>query len=307
MKRIAIFVLVFVMAAGFAIADNIGFSTAPEGSGSYDSSDYGSSGGAKGTGISVGAEAGWIKFQDLGDGFTHLYIMPTLSYDGYLGEALALNAGLGVPFGIEPDFWLGVDFDLMLTYNFGNLSISAENALAIPMIPYEWERPYYGWDKDFYTYSPMFGPLNVAKDNMYPGIKYNLFSGIGTFYFKAVFPVRIIPDPFSNIGMNFSLGLNGKNGFRFWISETNSLIPKPNFFRALNLFASYNAGSFYGELYVVIPTYEGGMDSTGVEITPKVEFRYANGFRFYVELPLWGIGSQGDTYFGLTVGAKMSF
>jgi len=300
-KKIVIFVLVLVMTTGFAIAQDIGFSTAPKDSGS----GPGSSGTAKGgSGISVGVEAGLIDFQPVYEELTNVYIKPMLSYDGYLSETLALNAELGFPFWIDPEFWLGVDLDLMLTLNMGNLSVIAGNALAIPVKPYVLENSWYHYD---FTYSPMFGDIIEAHDTLFPGIKYNLSSGIGTLYFQASLPIRIIPDPFDYAGMNFSLGLNGNNGFRFWIREDNNLKPRVEFFRGLDLFASYNAGSLYGELYVEIPTYEGGMGSAGVGITPKVEFRFANGLKFYVELPIWGIGSERDTYFGLTVGAKMSF
>jgi len=306
MKRIAIFVLVFVMVAGFAIADNIGFSTAPKdsGSGSSDSASA-SSGAAKGSTISVGVEAGLIDFDPVWDFLTNVYIMPTLSYDGYLSEAVAINAELGFPFWLDPEFWLGADLDLSLTFNMGNLSVIVGNALAIPIKPYELD-----FNHDYhFTYSPMFSDIQETQDMLLPGIKYNLSSGIGTFYFKADFPIRIMPDPFDYVGMNFSLGLNGNNGFGFWIREENSYSPGPGleFFQWLDLFASFNTGSFYGELYVGIPTYDGGMDKVGVRLTPKVEARFANGLKFYLEVPMLGIGAKKETRYGLTIGTKMSF
>jgi hypothetical protein len=298
MKKIAVFIIVLVMATGSAIAQDSGFS--------------------------VGAEAGVINFKNSDDMIDSIidttYVMPTLSYDGLMmDEALEISAELGVPFWIKPELWLGVDLDLKLTYDMGNLSIIGENMLAIPIIKDDGH--YYSSD-NVYPHSPLFSRGNhffisefffpksdVTKitDCLSPGIKYNLFFYTGTIYLQADLPIKVMPDAFDYVGFNFSFGWKGENGFGIKVKEYNYIKPDFEFLQRLDLTASYETDTFYGELDVGVPLWDYGMDNTGVTIIPKVEFKSENGFKFYINLPVYRLGSDDDIMFGLAVGIKKSF
>jgi hypothetical protein len=298
MKKIAIFVFVLIMTAGFVMAQDSGFS--------------------------VGAEAGIIYFPDDNDSLELLdllYTMPTLSYKGFLmNDALELSAELGVPFWIKPELWLGVDFGLNLEYKLGPLSLLVENQLSIPVMKNEDVYP------SVYPYSPLlnkgghflarsffFWPrstISETYDILSPGVKYSLLFNTGDIYLQADLPIRFMPDAFDYAGFNLSLGWKGENGFGIKIKEYNYLKrpgSEDKFFQRVDLAASYDTGSFYGELEVGVPMWENAMDSLGVTIIPKVEFGNANGFKVYGNIPIYRLGSNSDLTFGVAIGVKKSF
>jgi len=300
MKKIVIFVFVLVMTTGLVIAQNSGFS--------------------------VGGEVGVINFKDPDkeDIIDNLYLMPTLSYEGFLmGEALEFNADLGVPFWINPALWLGIDLDLKLTYNMGNLSIIAENYLTIPVLK---DEDTYVYPSSYrYPYSPLFSkgnhfglgffnPRNTyskAYDFLSPGVKYDLFFNTGTLYLQADLPLRFMPEAFDYVYLNLSAGWKGENGFGINIKEYN-LLRRPGdeikFFQRLDLTASYETDTFSGELDIGVPLWEDAMRYEAVTIIPKVEFRFENGLKVYGNIPIYHIGAEyRDMMFGLAVGVKKSF
>lgn len=296
MKKIVVFIIVLVMTTGFVIAQDSGFS--------------------------FGAEIGVTDFQEpyyRDELINDIYIMPTLSYKGFMTDALEINAELGVPFWILPDLWLGIDLDLKLTYNMGNLSIIAENFLKIPVIkdarnPHS---PLFSKGNHFSTFSDFFYPSNRGSetyDFLSPGVKYDLFFNTGTLYLQADLPFLFIPDAFKYAYLNLSAGWKSENGFGLKIKEYN-VLKQPSdeikFFQRLDLTASYETDTFSGELDIGVPfwdynSYTKAMEVYGVTIIPKVEFRLANDFKVYGNLPIYRLGSDNDMMFGLAIGVKRS-
>jgi len=252
------------------------------------------------SGFSVGAEFGVTTFNPTHSELVdNMYLMPMLTYkNSLMGDSLELEANLGVPFSFSPEFSLGMDLGLDLTYNKGSFSFILKNKLALPMIKNGWN-----------VYSPMFGTwYGEARDTFIPEVKYNFSFNTGAFYLQANLPIGIIPDAFEYIGMHFCLGWKGENGLGLEIWEVNFPKPDAKFFQAIELQISYNTDSFYGELSVEIPTYEDGIERSGVEVTPAVELKFANGFKAYASLPIRHIGSDRyEVNNGLSIGVKKSF
>jgi len=254
---------------------------------------------AQDPGFSADAEYGVLSFQSepIED---YMYLMPSVSYDGMISEALEFKATMGFPFWYKPEPWLGIDLDLALKYNSEPWSFILNNRLGIPVVKV------YGNQ----TYSPIFGfIIDETNDTFIPKIRYTWGFNSGSLYFQANLPIRIMPDAFKYIAMHFGLGWKGDNGFGLNIWESNYLRPDAEFFQYIVFEASYEADSFYGEIGVGIPTYEDGIKYNGIEVTPAVEFRFANGFTAYAELPIWNIGSDYDdeVYYGLFIGVKKGF
>jgi len=248
-------------------------------------------------GFAVGAELGVTNLQAEEIGY-NFYIMPELNYKGFfMGDALEFDANLGVPFSLSPEFRLGLDFDIELTYDIGPLSLIGKNMLAIPMIKNDWS-----------LYSPMFGTwYNETRDNFIPKVKYSFFFNAGTLFLQANLPIRIVPDAFEYIGMHFSLGWKGENGLSLQVWECNYPKPYAEFFQDIELIASYESALFYGEVDIDIPTYEDGIEYSGIEVNLEFEFKFANGFKAYASLPIRNLGSlHYDINYGLSVGLKKS-
>jgi len=198
----------------------------------------------------------------------------------------------------------------------GNLSLIAENFLRIPVIKDARSPNSILFSKNnHFTTDGIFSPSNrysKTYDYLSPGVKYNLFFNTGTLYFQADFPFMFIPDAFDYVRANLGIGWQGENGLGIKVKEYNNIKPDLEFLQRLDLTASYDTGSFYGGLDVGVPlwdydSYTKAMEVYGITIIPKVEFRSENGFKFYANLPVYGLGSDNDIMFGLAIGIRKSF
>jgi len=252
---------------------------------------------AQDSGFSFGAEFGVTNFQ-MEEPVYSMYIMPMLNYKGLLvGDSMEFQANLGVPFSFSPEFRLGIDIDINLVYNISPLSLIVNNRLALPVI------------KSWTIYSPLFGFWYFeANDFFIPKVKYDFFFNTGTLYLQTNLLIHFLPDAFEYIGMHFSLGWKGENGLGLEIKNYNHLKPEVKFFQYLDLLVSYDKGSFFGEIIVSIPTFEDGINFIGIEVTPKVELKFTNGFKAYASLPIRNVGSDWyEVNNGLSIGIKKSF
>jgi len=305
MKKVAVFVIFLVLATGFAIAQDYGFT--------------------------VGGELGVINGRDGYDNTFNWYVMPTLAYDTFLmDEALELYAELGVPFGGFPAevSYLGIDLDFELAYNIGSLPLSVilGNQLSIPVKPGDYEgdnhkggtwypgspllnNKYYIFNTGYFHSDP--------EDWLSPGAKYSFVFNPGTLSLQADLPLRIAPDAFDSVGLNISVGWQMANGLGFKFKEWNSFNPNVRFFQQIDLAASYALGSLYGELDVSLPLWKHGFKQAGLAITPKFEYIFKNGLKFYSTIPLRYVGAdkreknngEKEPWYdvGLTAGIRKSF
>ena len=242
-----------------------------------------------GLGLTAGFELGITDLEDVGD---NLYIMPSIAYENdTLVDGLELSAKLALPFGFN-DFWLNIDIELEAAYN---LNISSEGALRLSLLSET-------------TITPDGGDYDST---LTPGVKYtHSMSGLSVFG-QLEFPIQLLSstyDPFSEIGLDISLGMNMDMGFGFEVKLPNILYTKggdPAFFKSISLIPSFETGPLYADCEFRIPSFE-NFDFFGMTISPYAEYQLMDSLKLYGGVDIGGVGGSGDIGFGLKVGAKFS-
>ena len=198
-----------------------------------------------------------------------------------------LDGGMVFGFGLELDIFssnLTGDADLVINFGF------------TPKARFEMEMAGLG---DFYAQLelPIFG---INTDDTELGMGLNLWAGL-----------------FMDMGFGIEAGLAGPS-----FGETGGFIPSAGMDFGLGdgnefsmgwfaLKPSYTYEFLYAELGVYIGLFEKAMDITGIIMIPRVEVDFTTiavpGLTAWLELPISGLGADGDNSIGLTIGASYSF
>ena len=168
------------------------------------------------------------------------------------------------------------------------------------------------------------GPSDAGDDRvtalMVPAVRYNhQIDGIGTAYGGLELPFDLAPDAFTYFGMDIILGIDTEFGFGFEVYIQNNIYQNKDkghkdsvkFFTFLEFVPSYVYDFLYAEVAIGIPTVEDGVKMMGISITPEVraEIPGVDGLLAYLNIPITGIGADGDDRVGIGIGlgARFSF
>ena len=289
MKKILLVFAALVLAVGFVMAED-----------------------DEGLGLTVGLEYGIKDLkEDQGDS---MYLRPMFAYsNSTLVEDLDLYAEVGVPFWGKPDFWLGIDLDIVAEYS---RSISDATTL--------------GFIVESQTIIPAKDPINRSSlgssyfdisytdvtSGVIPGIKLTQKLGIGSVFLRVDIPIWYAYSDLDNpIGLDFSAGIDTDIGFGLTIKDLNALkVPDSydgtsGFAKYLEITPSFTFDPIYVEVYFGIPLFTDGIKSWGVWIEPWVEVSIpaVKGLTAYASVPITNAGSDDDLNVRLKLGAKYSF
>ena len=279
MKKAVILFMAFVLAAGFAMADDIG--------------------------LTAGLEFGIENLNKANEGDSRPWIEPSISYySNFLDGALDLNTKLGFYIGFtkyeNESVPMGLYFDLGLTYSLylsyaSALSFTVENEIDKLMIT---NRPEDGSGINS-TFLPA---VNFGQD----------IDGIGNIYINLKFPIQYLTDYDKNadttVNFNGILGWYSTFGLGLWIKEVYIMRPdkySESGHYAIGAFASYGYGPFYAQAEASI--YK-DFDAYGMTLTPQIQFNIIDGLYFWVKCALEKLGSsQYDTAASPGIGISYSF
>ena len=284
---------------------------------------------AQDLGLSAGLEfhVGTLNHENI-DAMDTALLRPVLTWENDdLVENLELYAEIGVPFWMSSawadSFWLGVDLTLKGTYN---LALTPEGTLSFVLksqsmflafddeISGAVKSPAFGWSYGMGVYG-----IIDTQSWLKPGIRYTHVLNGMSFFGQVNVPFLLFSgtddeDPFNHVGLDFVLGwdMNMDFGLIGAELELNNWIryggeSPDDFFNWLTITPFVEAGPLYAEVAFGMPLVENGIDYIGMTITPEVRYQIIDNLRAFVNLPISGIGSEGDVLFGLGMGVMFSF
>jgi len=251
--------------------------------------------------------------------------------DSDLVEGLELEVEIGIPFWINgfgssdfaiemgrtlggfgvtvDEFWMDIDFRFFAGYSLG---LTPEGTLRLSLESENWFEVVRDGDDTFH-----FGILT-------PAIRYTHDLGDMSFFGQVGFPFLLFAagdgasgvDAFDFVGLDFTLGMNmgldaGILGFELTLENLirDEWVDDHDFAQYLTLLPSFTFATIplYVEAEFIIPLWENGMDWMGMSIIPEVQYEIIDGLRAWLNLPMHGIGSDGDVHVGLGLGVMFSF
>jgi hypothetical protein len=258
---------------------------------------------AQDLGMTAGAEFGITDLDEAGD---TAYLRPFFIYENdTLVDGLELYAEIGVPFWINPEFWMGVDLTLKGTYHLnlsalppaGTLSIILESQTAMIAVDDTWA-----------------GALIDSASVLVPGIRYTHELDNLSLYGQIDVPFLLFSgtdgvDPFDFVGLDFTLGFFTDFGFGLELTIENWITweDESSFFDYVYVTPFYEAGPLYAEVSFAIPTFEDGFKTDGLSITPEVQYLIMDNLQAFLNFTISGIGSDDGTGFGMGLGVMFSF
>jgi hypothetical protein len=150
----------------------------------------------------------------------------------------------------------------------------------------------------------------VLSEYLTPGFRYNLMGDM-PMWFRLDVPLYIAGggDAMDYVDLDFTYNLNRLRDKEMtpdtWgvelkanmhLSAPEETMEADNFLSLLTITPYYEMELLYGELEIVLPLYEDGMDTTGLTITPKVDINIPNveGLALELALPITNLGADKD-------------
>jgi len=273
MKKFFVFLLVLVLSASFAAAED------------------------EGIGLSAGLEFGIENINKANDEEMNPYLMPMLIYENsFLDETLDVYAELDYTLGFtkEPnDDGDDVNpqsmyIDLMIGYN---LSLGEASTLSFIL-----ENEF-----DEIIISPIYALTGIFT----PAVKFNQKLGFGDLFAQIGAPITYYDkDADTTIGLDFTLGWGSTFGLGIEVKILTLLSPGDVAgYNGFETIISYKIEPVYIEVETIIPKE---ISNEGVTITPEFDYSFKN-FTFYVKCEFAGIGAEGGVSITPALGVKYSF
>lgn len=245
------------------------------------------------------------------------FIRPTVVYENSFGD-VDLYAELGIPFWVNPEFWLGIELKLEGAYN---LALTSEGTLSFILGSEIFISAVYDEDKFVFPtptrrsmryIAGLYTADDVVEAWVMPGVKYTHALSDFSIFGQVNVPLLLASciDALDYVGLDFILGFNMTNGFGLEVEIANWLqtpMEETDMFHHVWITPSFETGPIYAELEVGIPTYEDGIKFEGVTIIPEFRYMIMDNFQAYLNLPIQGIASDNDVVIGLGLGARFSF
>ncbi|MCL2231338.1 MAG: hypothetical protein FWC01_09610 [Treponema sp.] len=261
----------------------------------------------EGIGLYLGAELTIGDFEYIDD---TMLIRPYVGFEKSF-DAVDLYTELGVNIPVYEDAGIGIDFNLGAAYN---LSIGDASTLTFGLgtwlfAPFDEEK---GMATEYGPYGTSFAGFSYSGLSLHLNISamFTQTLDFGDLYFGIDVPFILVGDeidPFDVAELNITAGIETEIGLGAgltlynWIGSGNG-----DFVQNLEIFVTYATGSLGCGVTFGIPLYEYGFDIEGLTITPEIEYEFDFGLSLYLELPIYGLGTD-TTTIGLTFGAKFSF
>ena len=294
MKKMALLLLVLVLAGAVLSADNTS--------------------GRRGTGISIGAEA---LIEDLRNIENFWVLRPFVDFDRSFGPFdVYANVGFDMTFDKNTGS-LNTDYGIDANAGFAfNLKIKEKAVLSFSLgawiiLPFG-DNNNIGYPEIYYygKYRHISRSTSTSIELM-PGFKYTHKFNFGDIYFGLDIPFEVYTEngsrPFDFAQLQLTAAVVTKAGFGGGLTFFGDIgRNNTTFEHSIDVFLNFRKGFFFAGAVFTFPVFKDGFKDFGMIITPEIEISFF-GFSVYAKLPIFNIGGDRRTLFGLTVGAKYSF
>jgi len=265
---------------------------------------------AQDLGLTVGLEFGIDDFKETAD---TAYLRPLLIYENdTLVDNLELYAEIGVPFWFNPELWVGVDLNLIGSYNLGlapasTLTFELESQNFFPAAD-DAQSPKFWWageGKD--QFISVLVPRIIYTHDLNDFSLYGL-AELQMLISKADFWGNSF-DPLDYIVLDTKVGFEAEAGYALELQVSHALKDFDGStvsFSWMGIQPSYTSGPLHLEVYFGFPPRD--IKEKGINIHPRAEYNIMDNLLAYFTLFINSVGAENDDVsYGILLGAKYSF